>query len=393
MENRTDQIGEVLVADLTWASWDFLPSPWSAGTLLVNCTDDVRAPFVGYAAPGVSLCGEIGLETSRWRCGGWTNSEAFLNGCDPDWVRAIELDTVCTEIPDDFSDWALDATAAHVERLRALAELRPQASAAAGLADRLHAEVEMTVPGALERMNDEFGEELFAWIPRPPLRAGSWARSLIRSFDWRQALDVGVQASGLLLAYLLYQLVREPWVPKGMQVDLAEALRLPIGDFLVWIYGLGHVVLPIAFLAWVYFRRRHTFPLLRNTLAVAGVLVVCAYLLYSPGRVYAEGPAQSVPSNALATMPALHLVVALALAWFGATLSRSRLAMACWALYPVLVAVVLVTSGSRYPEFTIGFALTVLAVSLVFVRNVMPRLLLGLGLFSRSHGGAGFPIV
>jgi hypothetical protein len=392
MEDRTDQIGEVLVPDLTWASWDFLPSPWNAGTLLINCVDDSRAPFVGYAAPGVSLCGESGLETASWRCGGWTNSEAFLLHRDPDWVRTIELDTVRAEIPDDFDDWALDATAAHVERLRALAARRPQASAAADLADRLHAEMEMTVPGALERLNDEFSEELLAWMPRRPLRTTRWARSLARSLDWRQAIDVGFQAAVLLVIYLLYRRVREPGVPEGMQVNFAEALQLPVGGFLAWIYGLGHVVLPIAFLAWVYFRRRPTFALLRNALVVAGGLVVAAYLLYSPGRVYAEGPAQSVPSNALATMPALHLVVALALAWFGVALSRSLLARACWVVYPLLVATVLVAGGSRYPEFTIGFAVMVLALSLIVVRYVAPRLGLGLGVSAHTRSGGIPPI-
>lgn len=392
MEDRTDQIGEVLVPDLTWASWDFLPSPWSAGTLLINSIDDSRTPFVGYAAPGVSLCGETGLETASWRCGGWTNSEAFLLRRDPDWVRTIELDTVRAEIPDDFGDWALDATAAHVERLRALAGRRPPACAASDLADRLHAEMEMTVPGALERMNNEFGEELLALTSRRPLRAKSWASSLARSLDWRQAIDVGFQAAVLLAIYLLYRLLREPGAPEGMQVDFAEALQLPVGSFLAWVYGLGHVVLPIAFLAWVYFRRHESFALLRNTLVVAGGLVVAAYLLYSPGRVYAEGPAQSVPSNALATMPALHLVVALALAWFGVALSRSLLARACWVIYPLLVATVLVAGGSRYPEFTIGFAVMVLALSLIVVRYVAPRLGLGLGVSAHPRSGGIPPI-
>jgi PAP2 superfamily protein len=392
MEDRADHFGDLLVADMSWASWDFLPSPWSAGTLLINSIDDSRAPFVGYAAPGVSLCGESGLDTASWRCGGWTNSEAFLLRRDPDWVRTVELDTVRAEIPDDFDDWALDATAAHVERLRALAGRRPQAAAAADLADRLHAEMEMTVPGALERLNDEFGEELLAWIPRRPLRAKGWARSLARSLDWRQAVDVGFQAAVLLGIYLLYRRVREPGVAEGMQVNFAEALELPVGGFLAWVYGLGHVVLPIAFLAWVYFRRHHTFALLRNTLVVAGGLVVAAYLLYSPGRVYAEGPAQSLPSNALATMPALHLVAALALAWFGVALSRSLLARACWVLYPLLVATVLVAGGFRYPEFTIGFAVMVLSLSLVLVRYVAPRLGLGLGVSAPPRNCADAPI-
>jgi PAP2 superfamily len=388
MEKETDHIEEVLVPDMTWASWDFQPSLWSAGTLLVNGVDDVRAPFVGYAAPGVSLCGESGFETARWRRASWPSSEAFLLRHEPESLLTLELDCVCAEIPDDFADWATDATAAQVERLRAISAHSREPSPAADLADLLHAEMEMTFPGALERMNEEFAERLYTVSSERPSRFHAWLTSLARSFDRRQAFGVGMEAAGLLLAYSLYHLVREPEAPKGMQVGLTEALRLPAEDFFVWLYGLGHVLLPIAFLAWVYFRRPSAFAFVRNTLAVTASVVVVAYLLYSPKPVYAKGPAQSVPSDALATMPALHLGVALALACFGVVLSRSILARACWVLYPVLVAVVLTTSGSRYPGLTIGIAIATLALSLLLVRHVAPRLRLTFGLAVRPRAGS-----
>lgn len=362
-----EQMEDLIALDTTWASWDFQPSSWSPGTLLVNCFDDVRSPFVAYAAPGVSLCGETGPDTARWRRGIWASSDAFLLKSQPEQMGTLELDSVCFEIPDDFAGWALEATAAHVERLRAIAALRPEGHAQGQLADVLHAEMEMSYPGALERINDDFAEELCSEAPRRSRRAPSGIRALIGSLDHRQLLDLGVQASVLLVAYVVYRFLREPWAPSGVKVDPTQALQMPVGDFVMWLYGLGHVVLPVAFLAWVYFRRQVAFTLVRNTLVVAGALAVAAYLLYSPNRVYAEGPAQSVPSSALATMPALHLVVAIGLAGFGVVLTRSLLARACWVLYPLLVGGVLIVSGSRLPGLTIGFATAILALSLVVV--------------------------
>jgi hypothetical protein len=377
---------DVLAPGLGWASWDFQPSSWSAGALLVNCADDARAPLLAYAPPGVSLWGESGFATARWRSAWWPTTAAFLRRGEPERTQTLEFDRIFAEIPEDFSGWATAATAAHVERLRALAARPGSCAQAAELAGLLHAELEMGCPGALERAAEESLAEFHA------LGAGRpWGRRRgrphFRRPTRRQVLDVGLQAGALLLAYLLYLLVREPWAPRGTQVGLREALALPLGGFTVWLYGLGHVLLPIGFLAWVYFRRPASFAGVRNVMGLAVALAFGAYLVYSPRPVYAAGPAQSVPSAALATMPGLHLAVALALALFGVGLSRSPVARILWLAYPPLVAWVLISTGSRYPEFTIGLAVAILALSFLLARLLAPRLPSALGGPPADAGG------
>lgn len=373
MARGIDRGDALLAPDLAWASWDFQPSPWSPGALLVNCPDDPTAPLLAYAPPGVSLCGEDGFAAAGWRSAGWPQLGAFLRRGEPEWTRSVEFDCLFAEIPEDFVGWATAATAAHVERLWAIAGRPTCSERASELAGSLGAELEMTAPGALARIAEESFER-----PRPLPRRRSArrpaSRLLLPGIHRAQALDVAVQGGAILLAYLLYLLVREPWAPRGAQVGVGEALALPLGGFGVWLYGLGHVMVPLAFLAWVYFRRPSSFARVRNTLGLAAALAVSVYLLYAPHPVYAAGPPRSVPSGAIATMPALHLVVALTVAVFGVRLSRSPLARLLWLVYPPLVAWILVSTGSRYPQYTIVLALALLAISLLALRLFGSRL-------------------
>ncbi len=366
-----------------WASWDFYPSPWNGGTLIAHCADDPDAPFLGLAAPGVSLCGESGFETARWRRAEWSTVREFLEHGEPRRFETVELECVRTDLPDDFDEWAARATATHIDRLRSFDLHSSRESEAAHLADLLHVEMEDAYPGVLERLWTEYR---VPQLGETEVRASLTHRSLERlslRISPIQALDLAGQAIGFAVLYGLYRLVREPWAPRGEQVGLEGVLQMPVGEFALWLYGMAHVALPAAFLGWVYFRRHDSFAMARNAMVLAIVLTVSAYVLYSPGAVYAVGFAESVPDNALPTMPALHLAVALGLAYFGIRLTRSWTAKALWATYPLVVALVVLISGSRYPLPTIVFAATMMAASLYLADRLVPRLWLPIDLFGR----------
>jgi hypothetical protein len=374
---------------LPWASWDFYPSPWNGGILIAHCTDKPTAPFVGVAAPGVSLCGESGFETARWRRGEWPTVGDFLSHGEPRRLETVELSCIRADLPDDFDEWAARATVAHIDRLRSFVLHRPEESEAADLADALHVEMEDAYPGAMERLSMDFcGIPVLGEVEKgASLRMQLLERFPVLRIPTVKALDLTGQAVGFLILYGLYRLVRElvsePWAPEGKQIGLRTAFQVPVGEFALWLYGLGHVLLPVAFLGWVYFRRQASFAFARNAMVLAAVLSVAAYLLYSPGAVYAVGFAESVPANALPTMPALHLAVAFGLGYFGVRLSRSVAARAFWVAYAMVATWVVVISGSRYPVPTIAFAAMVATISLVLADRLVSRLWLPIDLFGR----------
>ena len=370
-----------------WASWDFHPSPWNGGTLIAHCADDPDSPFLGLAAPGVSLCGESGFETARWRRAEWSTVREFLAHGEPQRFETVELECIRMDLPDDFDEWAARATAAHIDRLRSFDLHNSQESEAAHLADLLHVEMEDAYPGVLERLWTEYRVPRFEETEVQVSFARRSLERVSRHVSPIQALDLVGQAIGFGVLYGLYRLVREPWAPRGEQVGLEGVLQMPIGEFALWLYGMAHVALPAAFLGWVYFRRHDSFALARNAMVLAIVFTVGAYLLYSPGAVYAGGFSESVPANALPTMPALHLAVALGLAYFGIRLTRGLTAKALWAAYPLVVALVVLISGSRYPLPTIAFAVAMMAASVYLADRLVPRLWLPINVFGRRRRG------
>jgi hypothetical protein len=365
----------LMFPEMAWASWDFYPSQWSAGTLLVNSLDDRHAAFVAIAAPGVSLVGERGFEVSHWRRAEWADAEAYFDRAAPLDLARSDLGSILAEVPPDFVDWTADATAAHVERLWAFQADRPEEVEAVQIARSLERELDIIFPGMAERLRREPEAEI-GQGPRVAITpsTASRTRRFPAGLTLSQIADPLVQLLFVGLVYGFYRLVREPWAPRGAQVDLAQAVVLPIGQFVLWLYGYGHVLLPVVFLAWIYIRRPRLFTFARNTLVLASLLSIAGYLIYAPQPVYGVKATSSIPSGALATMPALHLAVALALACLGVSTARGRIAKIAWGAYPLLVVLVLVLSDLRYPELTLAFAIAVVLASLLISRHILPRL-------------------
>lgn len=365
----------LLVTEFDWVSWDFYPSQWSPGTLLINWHDLQYDEFVAIAAPGVSLCGEAGLETACWRRARWESANSFFARVEPLSFEVLDLQAICVEIPPDFADWAADATAAHIERLRAFFADRPFDLDAAERADLLEHELEASNPGVRERIRSKTE---IAWgvssRVRPPSRLRGILVAPISRLTAAQFLDALGQLILLGLVYGFYRFVRESWAPKGVHVEISNVLMLPLGQFFFWLYGFAHLLLPIAFLGWLYVRRRRSFVFARNTLLLTALLSIAGYLALAPDPVYGVHATDSIPTSALATMPALHLTVALALAYLGVVLTRGLVATIAWSAYPIPVVLVLLQSDVRYPGATAAFSLAVVAMSIFISRDLLPRI-------------------
>jgi PAP2 superfamily len=374
MANATSAGDASTFGDLTPPSWSFHPSPWSAGSLLVNCIDDDRAPVTAFAPPGVTLCGEGGVNAGQWRVAWWVSQEEFLLRAEPQAFRTLELSQLLDDTPRDFEGWAAEMTACHIERLRALEMPTTDYWPMANLADALQGEMEVAFPGEIERLDEDVLEEVSLAATRcerlTDPSAGIWSR-----IDKNALADLALQTSAVTIAALIYQWLRGPWALEGEHIGALEALHLPLGDFLAWTYGYCHVVLPLGFLAWVYLRRRPSFPLVRNSLAITAAVAVSAYLLYPPRGLYRLGASQDAPREALASLPGLHIGIALCLGIFGFRLSSSRAARCAWLLYPAFVGTVLLITGLRQPlvTFGLGTAFVMFAIALALaVRRWFP---------------------
>jgi hypothetical protein len=359
----------LLVADFDWAGWDFYPSQWNAGTLLINWEDHQLAGLVAIAAPGVSLCGEAGLKTAYWRKAVWKDANAFFGRAEPIGFARLDLESISAEIPPDFAGWAADATIAHIERLRAFLTDRPDELGTAEVADCLEWELETSLPGARERLQSEaetaWGESTFA---RRRSRL-----TFLRRLTVTQTLDALEQLTLLGLVYGFYRVVRESWAPEGVHVELSNVLMLPLGQFFLWLYGFAHLLLPIAFLGWLYLGRRRSFVFARNTLLLTALMSIAGYLTHAPQPIYGIHSTDSIPASALATMPALHLTVALSLAYLGFALTRGVVTRIAWAAYPLFVVLVLLQSDVRYPGATVAFSLAVVTVAVLVSRYLLPH--------------------
>jgi hypothetical protein len=366
---------ELLFPLMVRVGWDFFPSPWNGGTLLGRSVDNPESSFVGVAAPGVSLCGESGFDTAHWRRAEWSTAARFFEHAEPECFEVVDLASLRADLPDDFGEWTARATAAQIDRLRSFDLHRPAHLQAADLADLLQLEMEEAFPGELERLRGlsdvrerRRGATLAAW------RDYLFERLPDLRMSQMQAFDLAGQVLGFAALYGLYRFVRPGWAPKGAHVGIFDLPAMSIAELSLFLYGLGHVLVPLAFLVWLYFRRHDSFAIIRDTLIVAGVLTVAAYLAYSPKAVYAVDSTSEVPTSALATMPALHLVIALVLGFFGLKLSKSLKACFFWLAYPAFVTLVLVVSQSRYPLLTIVFATATAAVAWLLSDRVVPRL-------------------
>lgn len=164
-------------------------------------------------------------------------------------------------------------------------------------------------------------------------------------------------------------------------------------------YLTGHLTLTAAFLVWVWYRRRNSYPLVRNTLLAANAIALVVYALFpvAPPRLvpgsgvadtlYATGVdlqegALSALFNPYAAVPSMHvgyaLLVGVGLCWLAHAWWLRAVALA----YPPLVIVTVLITGNHFlTDALVGAGVVALGLLVALViRSWMQRR-------AGAHGG------
>ena len=202
-------------------------------------------------------------------------------------------------------------------------------------------------------------------------------------------LDALRQVALFVGAYLLYQLVRglvngndvarASWNATKI-IDLERTLHVFVEpsiqrwalsfhwlmDFATWFYLNGNYAITGGALLWIYLRRNESFYFVRNTFMVAMLIALVGYSVYptAPPRlmpewgftdivqqvtgVTAEQGSAKAFLNLYAAVPSMHVCFALMSGVSMARLASSRLTRVVWALYPLFVAFVVISTANHY---------------------------------------------
>jgi membrane-associated phospholipid phosphatase len=137
-------------------------------------------------------------------------------------------------------------------------------------------------------------------------------------------------------------------------------------DVLAWLYVDTHFVVTVSAIVFIYVFRNESFYFVRNMCMVAMGIALVGYVLFptAPPRLLPHlGVVDSVAVstgikehtgpigafvNLYAAIPSMHVCFALMVGWPLASLVRPRPLKVAWALYPVLVAFVVVATGNHF---------------------------------------------
>jgi membrane-associated phospholipid phosphatase len=162
-------------------------------------------------------------------------------------------------------------------------------------------------------------------------------------------------------------------------------------DFANFMYVNSHFIITSCLLVWIYLRHNRHFYFVRNMFMVAMALALVGYLSFptAPPRFLPElgfvdtiayytdvrhdSAFVAVFINPYAAVPSMHVAFSLMLAVPAIRLVRSRIAKVLWALYPLLVTAVVISTGNHWWFDAAAGALVALTAALV-ARYVLSRL-------------------
>jgi PAP2 superfamily len=190
-------------------------------------------------------------------------------------------------------------------------------------------------------------------------------------------------------AYVLYQLVRgligaddvarASWNATKV-IDLERTLHVFVEpqiqqwalnfhwlmDFATWFYLNGNLAITAGVLLWIYLRRNDSFYFVRNMFMIAMVIALVGYSLYptAPPRlmpewgftdvvqqvtgVTAEQGSTKALLNLYAAIPSMHVCFALMSGLSMVRFTRHWASRALWALYPLFVTFVVISTANHY---------------------------------------------
>jgi membrane-associated phospholipid phosphatase len=224
--------------------------------------------------------------------------------------------------------------------------------------------------------------------------------------------DAGRQLGILVLVDVAYEMVRgiadgqrSEAIAHGQQVidfersihmlfePHLQAIFLPaqwLVDFANQVYLNSQFSIALAFLVWLYLRRNESYYFVRNMFVVSMGLALVGYTLYptAPPRMFPhygfvdtivdfsnvnhDSSIAKIFINPYAAVPSMHCAFALMIGGTGAMVSRHRLSKAFWAVWPLLVAwVVIVTANHYWVDVALGW--TVALSSALVAHRLLAR--------------------
>jgi membrane-associated phospholipid phosphatase len=148
-----------------------------------------------------------------------------------------------------------------------------------------------------------------------------------------------------------------------------QAFFLPVHwliDFANQIYLNSQFSITLAFLVWLYLFRNESYYFVRNMFVVAMGLALVGYTLYptAPPRMFPQhGFVDTITDfsnvnhdsalakifiNPYAAVPSMHCAFALMIGGAGVRVASHRATKAFWAMWPLLVAWVVIVTGNHY---------------------------------------------
>ncbi len=146
-------------------------------------------------------------------------------------------------------------------------------------------------------------------------------------------------------------------------------------EFANQIYLNAQFSIALGFLIWLYLFRNESYYFVRNMFVVSMGLALIGYTLFptAPPRMFPEhGFVDTVDAfspvnhnsglaklfiNPFAAIPSMHCAFALMIGGSGMMVCRRRLAKALWAIWPLLIAwVVIVTANHYWTDVVLGWA-------------------------------------
>jgi membrane-associated phospholipid phosphatase len=161
-------------------------------------------------------------------------------------------------------------------------------------------------------------------------------------------------------------------------------------DFANFMYVNSHFVITTTVLVWLYLRHNERFYFVRNMFMVAMGLALVGYLLMptAPPRFFPElGFVDSIAYyvnvkhdsglvalffNPYAAVPSMHVAFALMIAIPTMLIVRNRVAKVLWAIYPLVVAFVVMVTGNHWFFDALAGALVAGTAALVAGRVLSP---------------------
>ncbi len=139
-------------------------------------------------------------------------------------------------------------------------------------------------------------------------------------------------------------------------------------DLCSWLYVNAQTTVTITALVYIYLRHNRSFYFVRNMLMVSMVIALAGYALFptAPPRfmpewgfvdtvaaftgVHVEHTSQSMSAlfNPYAAVPSMHVAFAMMIGWRLVGLVKPRTLKAAWALYPFLIAFVIIATANHF---------------------------------------------